>query len=91
VLGLAAAGAVAVGALGEPWTAVAVAPLVGHLVVGHIVALQVALRERSVLALALPWVFLGFHGIYGFAFGGGLLRGAPARAGSQSARSVLLP
>lgn len=91
VLGLAALGAVAVGALGAPWTAVALAPLVGHLVVGHGVALQVALRERSALALMLPWVFLGFHGIYGFAFGAGLLRGAPARARSRSARSVLLP
>lgn len=37
-----------------------------HLCVGFVASLQVANRERSLGALWLPLVFLGFHVAYGF-------------------------
>jgi GT2 family glycosyltransferase len=57
--------------------ALALAPLVAllglHLCLGTIAALQVSIRERSIAALWLPPVFLGFHISYGWGTLSGLI------------------
>ncbi len=66
--------------LPAPYSLPALLPLAGllgmHLSLGTGAALQVALRERSLGALCLPAVFLGFHCAYGY----GTLSGFMSRA-----------
>ena len=66
--------------------------LVVHFLFGLIAAVQVAARERTISALLLPWVILGFHLAYGLGTLAGflcLLRGAspPANTARASASS----
>lgn len=57
----------------SPLAVLLVLPLSLHVLVGHLVALGLAARERTWRPLLLPFVFLVFHLSYGFAFARGLL------------------
>ncbi|MBZ5513944.1 MAG: glycosyltransferase [Acidobacteriia bacterium] len=66
--------------LPSPYRAVVTLPfaaLLGlHLCVGSAAALQVAIRERSLEPLWLPFIFLGFHVAYGYGTLSGFARNA---------------
>jgi GT2 family glycosyltransferase len=49
-------------------------PLVSHVLIGTVCGLRLAWRERRLMALWMPVVFLAFHLTYGWAFWAGLLR-----------------
>jgi hypothetical protein len=51
------------------------APLAAHLAGGHLAALSLMRRERSPATLLTPWLFLGFHLVYGLAFFAGAMAG----------------
>ena len=53
------------------------APLAGHLAGGHLAALSLMRRERNLATVLTPWLFLGFHCIYGLAFFAGAVAGDP--------------
>ena len=52
--------------------------MLAHLLIGLLAGLQVALRERSLAALLLPFVFFGFHMSYGLGTLWAVLRNAQA-------------
>jgi glycosyltransferase involved in cell wall biosynthesis len=53
--------------------AVGLLPVPLHLVAGGLVSVLIGIRERHLGAALLPLVFLGFHSIYGLAFGAGFV------------------
>lgn len=88
VLALAMIGSLLTRNIAGPAFTVLTLILLLHFLIGLIAAIHVAARERTVSALLLPWVILGFHLAYGLGTLAGslcLLRGASPMADTARA------
>jgi GT2 family glycosyltransferase len=66
---------------GWRWGLIAASPILVHLVLGHLAGLHLAVRQRRLAGLLMPWVFLRFHLTYGYAFARGLIQERLGRFG----------